>query len=283
MVVGHAPARGCPAAARPAPARAAPGRGGRAPRRPRRRAAPARSSVSCSGRESTRCSSRSCRARIRASSRPTWPTPKIATAGTTGSGSSSTVTSPPQHWTPCWTGALSDSCAVNELGGGRHSASSARARSYGHRLEVAAADRAPGRVGADHHLGAGVARRVPAHVGHRHQHARLAVGPQRAHRLASQVVDAVSRRTRVGPAAPGGPRVDAQYTASGVAGEASSTLVPAGPNAAHACAQRLAHARTPASAAARRPPWSRRPRRPRGRSSSVDVEARRISEKLGSL
>ena len=38
---------------------------------------------------------------MRASSSPTWPRPKMATAGTTGSGSSSTVTVPPQHWTPC--------------------------------------------------------------------------------------------------------------------------------------------------------------------------------------
>src|SRR5215216_5865581 len=88
-----------------------------------------RSSVSCSGRLSTRCSWRSCRTRMRASSNPTWPTPKMATAGTTGSGSSSTVTVPPQHWTPCSTGALSDSAVSNSTGFAPGSASSSRARS----------------------------------------------------------------------------------------------------------------------------------------------------------
>ena len=48
---------------------------------------PSRSGSTCAARESTRCSSRSCRARIRASSRPTCPIPKIATAGTGRSGS----------------------------------------------------------------------------------------------------------------------------------------------------------------------------------------------------
>ena len=83
---------------------------------------------SCAGRESTRCRSRSWRARIRASSRPTWPTPKIATDGTTASGSSSTVTSPPQHCTPCSNGALSDRFAVNGSGATAPDRSSSRAR-----------------------------------------------------------------------------------------------------------------------------------------------------------
>ena len=48
----------------------------------------------------------------------------------------------------------------------------------GGRLQVAAADAAPGAVAADHHLGAGLARRVAAHLGHGHQHAGLTVVPQ---------------------------------------------------------------------------------------------------------
>ena len=60
-----------------------------------------RSGVSCSARESTRCRSRSCRARMRASSSPTWPIPNTATDGSTASGSRRNVTSPPQHWRPC--------------------------------------------------------------------------------------------------------------------------------------------------------------------------------------
>ena len=47
----------------------------------------------------------------------------------------------------------------------------------GSRLQVAAADAAPGAVPADHHLRAGLARRVPAHLGHGHQHAGLAFVP----------------------------------------------------------------------------------------------------------
>ena len=50
-----------------------------------------RSWSSCSARESTRCSATSSRDRIRASSKPTWPTPKIATVGRTGNGSSSSL------------------------------------------------------------------------------------------------------------------------------------------------------------------------------------------------
>ena len=62
--------------------------------------APIRSGASISARESTSVSSIGWRDRMRASSSPTWPIPKIATAGTTGRGSSSMVTSPPQHCTP---------------------------------------------------------------------------------------------------------------------------------------------------------------------------------------
>ena len=60
-------------------------------------------------RESTRCSSTSWRASTSASSVPTCPTPKIAIDGTGRSGSNSSVTSPPQHCTPCWAGARSES------------------------------------------------------------------------------------------------------------------------------------------------------------------------------
>ena len=49
---------------------------------------------------------------------------------------------------------------------------------HGNRLEVAAADRAPGLLRRDHHLRPGRARGMPAHARQRHQHARLAVGAQ---------------------------------------------------------------------------------------------------------
>ena len=45
-------------------------------------------------------------------------------------------------------------------------------------LEVAAADAAPGVVGADHHLGAGIARCVAAHLDHGDQHAGQPVPAQ---------------------------------------------------------------------------------------------------------
>ena len=146
---------------------------------PRPTAAPAARRSSCSGRVSTRCSSMSCRARMRASSSPTCPTPKIATAGTTGSGSSSTVTVPPQHCTPCSYGALSDSADLEQRRvRASGSASSSRARS------IATASTLPPPIdpqvssGADHELRAGVARGVPAHRRDRHEHARLAPCPQ---------------------------------------------------------------------------------------------------------
>ena len=71
----------------------------------------------------------SCRARIRASSQPTWPIPKIATAGTVCSGSNSTVTSPPQHWTPCCAGARSVRPQVRVSGSRVPAASNSRAAS----------------------------------------------------------------------------------------------------------------------------------------------------------
>ena len=101
---------------------------------------PIRSGASISARESTRSSSIGWRARMRASSRPTWPRPKIATDGTTRTGSSSMVTSPPQHCTPYSVVALSLSVSVSSSGSAAPSASISRARWIAGRLEVAAAD-----------------------------------------------------------------------------------------------------------------------------------------------
>lgn len=91
--------------------------------------ASSRASVSVSARLSIRCRSRSWRARIRASSRPTWPTPKIATALTTGSGSSRMETVPPQHCTPCWLVTLSFRAKSISSGSALAATSSSRARS----------------------------------------------------------------------------------------------------------------------------------------------------------
>ena len=91
--------------------------------------------------------------------------PKIATDGTTASGSRRMVTSPPQHCTPCSTGALSL----------RDDASASRdaARLVGEHAPGPAATAVASRlpppmlphvgVGGDDHLRAGLARRVPAH------------------------------------------------------------------------------------------------------------------------
>ena len=109
---------------------------------------PIRSGESISARESTRSSSSSCRARMRASSSPTWPTPKIATDGTTRTGSSSMVTSPPQHCTPYSAVVdLSLSVRVSSSGSAAPAASIARAPPDRGLLEVAAADGAEHRVG----------------------------------------------------------------------------------------------------------------------------------------
>ena len=89
-------------------------------------------------------------------------------------------------------------------------------------LEVASPDAAPGARGGDHHLGAGVARGVATHVGDGDEHACFA--------LLAQVLDR-GQPVHVRPRA----RCTAQNTASGVAGDASWTLVPGGPNAAAAC------------------------------------------------
>ena len=95
---------------------------------------------------------------------------------------------------------------------------------YRLRLEVAAADRPGGRGRADDHLGAGLAGGVTAHVGQRDQDAGLAGTAEVGHRLPPGGHRRTADRARS----------SAQYTASGVAGEASSTEVPSGPNAAHA-------------------------------------------------
>ncbi len=129
-------------------------------------------------------------------------------------------------------------------------------------LDVAAADRAPGVGGADHHLGAAAARRVAAHRGQRHQHAGLARGAQAApprptsaaQAWVSASVARCSERGCIGvpaglgcggtdveplrnmPVFVGRPRLlDRPVHRLGVAGEARSTLVPGGPNAAAAC------------------------------------------------
>ncbi len=86
-------------------------------------------------------------------------------------------------------------------------------------LQVAAADGAPDVVVRHDHLGAGVARGVAAYVDDRGQHTGPALPPEQLHRSCP-----VHQRT---------PSI-AQNTASGVAGEASSTLVPGDPNAATA-------------------------------------------------
>ena len=186
---GSSRARGCPAAARRARARAAPARGGRAPRRRHRPAGPGRSASRCSARESTRCRSRSWRARMRASSRPTWPTPKIATLGTTASGSSSTATSPPQHCTPCSRpGPCRERWDCRTTRGGSAGCEQRPCAPYGLGLEVAATDRAPRASRGDDHLGAGLARRVPADVGSVTRTPRLASGAERRRTACHHVV-----------------------------------------------------------------------------------------------
>ena len=281
------PARACRAApARGRPPAAASGGRGRPPGRPRRQAS--RSSVSWSARESTRWSSRSWRLRIRASSRPTCPTPKTATDGTTASGSSSSETSPPQHCRPCSVRALSLSDMVIDSGGPAGPASSVAGAGDGGLLEVAAADAPPDAVGGDDHLGAGVAWGVTAHVGDGDQDARDPFAPealdrgQPVHHGTSARATCSDRGCRrfgvrvrlVGYGARAGP--PRRGRARRRAGPARSPSRP--PRAWPATAgRRWCRAgrtrprpdgaprarRRPASAAAHRRPWSRRRRRPR--------------------
>ena len=96
-------------------------------------------------------------------------------------------------------------------------------------LEVAAADRVPGRVGGDDHLGAGLARRMTAHRRDGDEYADLPLLAEPLDRLHPLHRDHTPTGTRERAVS------TAHQTASGVAGEARSTLVPAGPNAAAAC------------------------------------------------
>ena len=202
---------------------------------------------------------------MRASSSPTCPTPKTATAGTDRQRLE-------QHASPrrrsiarrARTGALSDSSQVIISGTAAGFASCARARS------IATASRLPPPiephvpVGAHHHLGARRARRVAADRGERHEHAGLAgrsqrerPRPARAHQACTTACCELSEDWCIGAASgprsggtrPGNPRSRrrACRRRPGRAparpprtpprawpGEARSTLVPAGPKAAAA-------------------------------------------------
>src|ERR1700722_19103752 len=87
-----------------------------------------RTRSSCSARESTSSSWTGSRDRMRASSYPTWPTPNSATTGRTASGSSSTLTTPPQHWRPCSLRACGLSCSSSTSGSAAPDNISSRAR-----------------------------------------------------------------------------------------------------------------------------------------------------------
>ena len=181
VVVGHHQHVGARRQLGRAPARAAPARGARA--RPRRASASAASARRQAARRGSRpgagrgrggpgCGpARGRRGRPRRSRPP----------ARTGSGSSSTVTSPPQHWRRARCGALSVSVRRRTSPGvGAAASSSSRAR------RTAVASRLPPPtlphvcVGADHHLGAGLAGRVAAHLGDGDQHAGAPLGAQRS-------------------------------------------------------------------------------------------------------
>ncbi len=180
------------------------------------------------------------------------------------SGSSSTVTSPPQHCRPCSVRALSLSASVSGSGSpGGPRAARARAGTRG-LLEVAAADGAPRSAGGDDHLGAGLARRVAAHrrrrvtstPGRRSPRSRSTAAsqctvslPTRSGRPARSAGAASARAGRAGPGTtPGRPLGDVaaggeppprparppRTPPPGSPGDARSTLVPGGPNAATA-------------------------------------------------
>ena len=91
--------------------------------------------------------------------------------GRAGSGSSSRVTSPPQHCRPCSLRACSLSRDSWVSGSVAPDVDQLAGPAYGGLLEVAAADAAPAVVGADDHLRAGVPRGVAADLDHRDQHA----------------------------------------------------------------------------------------------------------------
>ena len=257
---GSSPAGGCRAAARRAPARAAPAPGARARRRRRRPAGRAPRRPGARARESTRCRSRSWRARMRASSRPTWPTPKIATLGTTGSGSSSTDDLAAAALHAVLDRRLVGEVALERLGPGAAGSRAApahgvRPRPRGCRRRPSPTVRraattilAPASRGAWPRTSVTVtstpASRDGAEVGD-----RLPPGGHTRHPGPDPVerpVDRLRRRRR--------------GELDGDAGR---------PERRARLAQRLAHARTPASAAVRRRPSSRRPRRPRGRARAA--------------
>ena len=183
-------------------------------------------SVRCVDRESTRCRSRSWRARIRASSRPTWPTPKMRHGRYDGQ-----RLEQHGHLSPAALHAVLERRLVRQVrgerlrrdGAGRDQLARA---AYGLLLEVAAADRRPRRRGRDDHLGAGLPRRVAAHVGHRHQHAGLPRRPQRGHGREPRASSAHLRARRARSAPSRRPRASPARRAR--------ATEPGGPNAAHA-------------------------------------------------
>ena len=140
----------------------------------RRRAPRGARASSCSARESTRCSSRSCRARMRASSSPTWPDPEDRDSGhhrqrlEQHGRPRRRSTARRAGTAPCPTGdTVSSSGSAGAVG--------RSARGPG---AIATASRLPPPTvpqvrSAHDHLGAGLAWRVPAHGGERDQHAGL--------------------------------------------------------------------------------------------------------------
>ena len=196
------------------------------------------SSSRWSARESTRCRSRSWRARMRASSRPTWPTPKTATDGHHGERleQHGDLAAAALH-AVLSTGALSERWDSKRLGRGRAVGQQRPRAAYGLGLEVAAADRAPGLPGGDDHLGAGLTRGVPADVGERDEYAgprgRAAARPRPATRSSST---AASRSTA--------DSTDPVERPVDLLGRRGRGQLDAGAGAArtrpHACAQRLA-------------------------------------------
>src|SRR4029450_10070012 len=162
----------------------------------------------------------------------------------------------------------------------------------GDRFDVASADRPPRLPGADHELGAGVARGVAANRRDRHQHARLPPRPQVGDRVEPGRLRhgwgrAARARARGGRPGGGGvvprPAAPPKSPASGVGGQPRSTLVPAGPNAAAACrsASRTEKASISGGSPTALAPYTA----PSSVAflNSVTLKTSGISEKLGSL
>ena len=246
----------------------------------------------------------SCRARIRASSRPTCPTPKIATAGTDRQRLEQHGHLAAAALDAVLGRAPADSAQAHHLRhrppGGQQFARSRQPRpprgcrrrsTPRRRARSPPSSRRPGAARAR-----APRRRSPA----RRARGPLAGGrprPARAIRLHHRVLQLSEARASAprpdrDPAVPGREALDhvaarvagggtrrstAQNTASGVAGQARSTRcrsarTPRPPRAAPRAR------RTPASAAARRPPWTRTPR-----PSSVAFAQQRDVERLGHL